>query len=205
MAALFGAEIIDSPGALGSNGAIALAKHLVSKDSRFVMPYQYGNPANPRAHEETTGPEILADCPEIDAFVAGLGTGGTLMGVGRYLRELKPEVKIYAAEPLPGENVQGLRSLDEGFVPEIFDPSVLDGKSSSRTETRSPPCASWSFARGSLAGRHAAPCSSPRHGSQSRWTPARSSRCCPTAAGSTCRSARSAVSWARWTMISKAA
>ena len=86
MAALFGAEVIDSPGHLGSNGAIALAKHLVAKDPRFVMPYQYGNEANPRAHEETTGPEILADCPEIDVFVAGLGTSGTLMGVGRYLR-----------------------------------------------------------------------------------------------------------------------
>lgn len=128
MAALFGAEVIDSPGHLGSNGAIALAKHLVSKDERFVMPYQYGNPANPRAHEETTGPEILADCPEIDVFVAGLGTSGTLMGVGRYLRRAKPGVRIYAAEPLPGEGVQGLRSLDEGFVPEIFDPSLLDGK-----------------------------------------------------------------------------
>ena len=128
MAALYGAEIIDSPGRLGSNGAIALAKHLVAKDPRFVMPYQYGNPANPRAHYETTGPEILADCPEIDVFVAGLGTGGTLMGVSRYLREHNPGVRVYAAEPLPGENVQGLRSLDEGFVPEIFDPTLLDGK-----------------------------------------------------------------------------
>jgi cysteine synthase B len=128
MAALYGAEIIDSPGSRGSNGAIALAKHLVSKDSRFVMPYQYGNPANPQAHYETTGPEILADCPDVDAFVAGLGTGGTLMGVGRYLRERKPDVRVYAAEPQPGELVQGLRSLDEGFVPEIFDPSLLDGK-----------------------------------------------------------------------------
>jgi cysteine synthase len=126
--ALFGAEVIDSPGARGSNGAIELAKYLVEKDERFVMPYQYGNPANPLAHYETTGPEILADCPEIDAFVAGLGTGGTLMGVGRRLREHDPEIRIYAAEPLPGENVQGLRSLDEGFVPEIFDPSQLDGK-----------------------------------------------------------------------------
>jgi len=128
MAALYGAEIIDSPGAQGSNGAIALAKHLAGKDPRFVMPYQYGNPANPLAHYETTGPEILADCPEIDVFVAGLGTGGTLMGVARYLHEHKPGVRVYAAEPLPGENVQGLRSLDEGFVPEIFDPSLLDGK-----------------------------------------------------------------------------
>src|SRR6476469_3008888 len=128
MAALFGAEVIDSPGALGSNGAIALAKHLVEKDERFVMPYQYGNPANPQAHYETTGPEILADCPEIDVFVAGLGTGGTLMGVSRYLREEKPGVRIVAAEPLPGEQVQGLRSLDEGFIPEILDRSLLDAK-----------------------------------------------------------------------------
>jgi len=128
MAALFGAEVIDSPGSLGSNGAIALAKHLVEKDERFVMPYQYGNEANPRAHEETTGPEILADCPEIDVFVAGLGTSGTLMGVGRYLRRAKPGVRIVAAEPLPGESVQGLRSLDEGFIPEILDPALLDAK-----------------------------------------------------------------------------
>jgi cysteine synthase len=128
MAALFGAEVIDSPGAQGSNGAIALAKHLVSKDGRFVMPYQYGNEANPQAHYETTGPEILADCPEIDVFVAGMGTGGTLMGVSRYLREHKPGVRVVAAEPMPGEHVQGLRSLDEGFVPEIFDPSLIDSK-----------------------------------------------------------------------------
>jgi [CysO sulfur-carrier protein]-thiocarboxylate-dependent cysteine synthase len=128
MAALFGAEVIDSPGALGSNGAIELAKHLVAKDERFVMPYQYGNPANPLAHYETTGPEILADCPEIDVFVAGLGTGGTLMGVSRYLAEHKPGVRIVAVEPLPGEKVQGLRSLDEGFIPEILDPTAIDAK-----------------------------------------------------------------------------
>ncbi|CAN5474574.1 hypothetical protein BH20CHL6_BH20CHL6_01240 [soil metagenome] len=125
---LFGAEIIDSPGARGSNGAIELAKYLCAKDPRFVMPYQYGNPANTRAHEETTAEEIIADCPEVDAFVAGLGTGGTLMGVGRRLRAHNPSVRIYAAEPMPGENVQGLRSLDEGFIPEIFDAAVLDGK-----------------------------------------------------------------------------
>jgi cysteine synthase B len=125
---LFGAEIIDSPGALGSNGAVELAKRLVAQDPRFVMAYQYGNPANPRAHYETTAVEILADCPEVDVFVAGLGTGGTLTGVGRRLREANPEVRIYAAEPMPGENVQGLRSLEEGFVPEVFDPSILDGK-----------------------------------------------------------------------------
>jgi cysteine synthase B len=128
MAALYGAEIIDSPGRLGSNGAIALAKELAGRDPRFVMPYQYGNPANPRAHEETTGPEILADCPEVDAVVAGLGTGGTLMGVARFFRREKPGVRMVAAEPLPGEDVQGLRSLDEGFVPEILDPTLLDAK-----------------------------------------------------------------------------
>jgi cysteine synthase B len=126
--ALFGAEVIDSPGHLGSNGAVALAKHLVERDDRFVMPYQYGNPENPRAHEETTAEEIITDCPEVDAFVAGLGTGGTLMGVGRRLRRHNPSVRIVAAEPMPGERVQGLRSLDEGFIPEIFDPSVLDRK-----------------------------------------------------------------------------
>jgi [CysO sulfur-carrier protein]-thiocarboxylate-dependent cysteine synthase len=128
LATLFGAEIIESPGELGSNGAIAMAKELVAGDPRFVMPYQYGNDANPRAHEETTGPEILADCPEIDVFVAGLGTSGTLMGVSRFLRRAKPGVRVVAAEPLPGEGVQGLRSLDEGFVPEILDPSLLDAK-----------------------------------------------------------------------------
>jgi cysteine synthase B len=128
MAALFGAEVIDSPGHQGSNGAIALAKVLVERDERFVMPYQYGNPANPRAHETTTGPEVLADCPEIDAFVAGLGTGGTLMGVARFLRRAKPGVRVVAAEPLPGELVQGLRSLDDGFIPEVLDPSLLDAR-----------------------------------------------------------------------------
>jgi [CysO sulfur-carrier protein]-thiocarboxylate-dependent cysteine synthase len=128
MAELFGATVISSPAERGSNGAVELARRLEREDARYVMPDQYANPANPQAHFETTGPEILADCPEIDAFVAGLGTGGTLMGVGRYLRERRPSVRIYAAEPMPGENVQGLRSLDEGFVPEIFDPSAIHGK-----------------------------------------------------------------------------
>ncbi len=126
--ALFGAEIIDSPGEKGSNGAVELAKYLVSRDERFVMPYQYGNPANPLAHYEGTAEEIIADCPEVDVFVAGLGTGGTLTGVGRRLHEHNPAARIVAAEPMPGENVQGLRSLDEGFVPEVFDPSILDAK-----------------------------------------------------------------------------
>ena len=126
--ALHGAEVIDSPGALGSNGAIALARDLVARDPRFVMADQYANPANPRVHEETTGPEILDAVPELDVFVAGLGTGGTLTGVGRFLHRAKPGVRIIAAEPLPGEAVQGLRSLDDGFVPEIFDPSILDDR-----------------------------------------------------------------------------
>ena len=126
--ALHGAEVIDSPGSLGSNGAIALARQLVERDPRFVMADQYANPANPRVHEETTGPEILDAVPELDVFVAGLGTGGTLTGVGRFLRREKPGVRIVAAEPLPGEAVQGLRSLDDGFVPEIFDPEVLDDR-----------------------------------------------------------------------------
>ena len=126
--ALHGAEVIDSPGALGSNGAIALARDLVARDPRFVMADQYANPANPRVHEETTGPEILDAVPELDVFVAGLGTGGTLTGVGRFLRRAKPGVRVVAAEPLPGEAVQGLRSLDDGFVPEVFDPNVLDDR-----------------------------------------------------------------------------
>ena len=126
--ALHGAEVIDSPGSLGSNGAIALARSLVERDPRFVMADQYANPANHRVHEETTGPEILDAVPELDVFVAGLGTGGTLTGVGRFLRREKPGVRIVAAEPLPGEAVQGLRSLDDGFVPEIFDPTVLDDR-----------------------------------------------------------------------------
>ena len=126
--AIYGADIIESPAELGSNGAVTLARKLVGEDARYVMPDQYANPMNPQAHYETTGPEVLADCPELDIFVAGLGTGGTLMGVGRRLREKKPDVKIYGAEPMPGELVQGLRSLDEGYVPEIFDPTMLDGK-----------------------------------------------------------------------------
>jgi [CysO sulfur-carrier protein]-thiocarboxylate-dependent cysteine synthase len=128
LVALHGAEVIDSPGAEGSNGAIAMARDIVARDPRFVMADQYANEANPRVHEETTGPEVLEAVPELDVFVAGLGTGGTLTGVGRFLRRAKPGVRIVAAEPLPGEAVQGLRSLEDGFVPEIFDPSLLDDR-----------------------------------------------------------------------------
>jgi cysteine synthase len=128
MLEIFGAEVIPSPGEEGSNGAIRQAEKLAVEDSSLVMLFQYGNPANPDAHYATTGPEILRDCPELDVFVAGLGTSGTLMGVGRYLKEQKPDVRVVAVEPPAGELVQGLRSLDDGFVPPIFDPAVLDRK-----------------------------------------------------------------------------
>ncbi len=125
---LFGAEIVFSPGAEGSNGAIRLAQELADANASLFMPYQYGNEANPRVHFETTGPEILNQVPDVDVFVAGLGTGGTLTGVGQYLKRERPEVRIVAAEPLPGEQVQGLRSLEDGFVPPVLDESVLDDK-----------------------------------------------------------------------------
>ena len=125
---LHGAEIVPSPGEEGSNGAIRLAHELAAADPSLFMPYQYGNEANPRAHEEGTGPEILAAVPDVDLFVAGLGTGGTLTGVGRFLKRERPTVRVIAAEPLPGEQVQGLRSLEEGFVPPVLDASVLDDR-----------------------------------------------------------------------------
>ena len=116
----FGAEIIDSPGAEGSNGAVRLAQSLSEENPEWVFLYQYANPANPLAHYTTTGPEILADVPEITHFVAGLGTSGTLMGVGRFLKERRPDVQIWAVEPPSGEVVDGLRSLEDGYVPPIF-------------------------------------------------------------------------------------
>jgi cysteine synthase B len=125
---LYGAEIVPSPGAAGSNGAIRLAQELAAADPSLFMPYQYGNPGNPLAHEEGTGPEILAAVPDVDVFVAGLGTGGTLTGVGRFLKRVRPSARVIAAEPLPGEEVQGLRSLEEGFVPPVLDASVLDDR-----------------------------------------------------------------------------
>jgi len=125
---IFGAEIVLSPGEEGSNGAIRLSEKLGADDPSLVRLFQYGNPANPLAHYEGTGPEIWRDCPEVDVFVAGLGTSGTLMGVGRYLKEQNPAVQIVAVEPPAGELVQGLRSLDDGFVPPIFDPEILDRK-----------------------------------------------------------------------------
>jgi len=127
---MYGAEIVYSPGNLGSNGAVELALKMASEDSSYYMPYQYGNEANPRAHYNGTAVEILDELDnDVTAFVAGLGTGGTLMGVGRRLREeLGDAVKIVAAEPMQGEPVQGLRSLDDGFIPPIIDLSLLDRK-----------------------------------------------------------------------------
>src|ERR671923_1369732 len=124
---VFGAEIVYSPGAEGPNGAIRVADELAATGDYFHA-FQYGNPANPRAHYETTGPEILADLPDVDVFVAGLGTGGTLMGVGRRLKEHNPRVQIVAAEPHPEDAVSGLRSLDHGFIPPILDLEMLDRK-----------------------------------------------------------------------------
>jgi [CysO sulfur-carrier protein]-thiocarboxylate-dependent cysteine synthase len=128
MLELYGAKIIFSDGTQGSNGAVRLAKELVQQDQRYVMLYQYGNQANPRAHYEGTAPEIIRDLPDLDVFVAGLGTGGTLTGTARRLKEYNPAIKIVAAEPQQGEGVQGLRSLEDGFVPPILDQSLLDAK-----------------------------------------------------------------------------
>jgi cysteine synthase B len=125
---LYGADIVQSPGAEGSNGAVRLAQELAAKEPRYFMPFQYGNAANPRAHYEGTGTEIVEALDRVDALVAGLGTGGTLMGAGDRLREAFPDVVVAAAEPLPGDPVMGLRSLEDGYVPPILDVSKLDRK-----------------------------------------------------------------------------
>jgi cysteine synthase B len=129
---VFGAEIIDSPGEEGSNGAVRRAQALADEHPEWAFLFQYANEANPRAHYETTGPEIWADCPEITHFVAGLGTSGTLMGVGRFLKEQNPDIKVLAVEPPLGEKVEGLRNLEEGYIPEVYEKwdgaDLLDGK-----------------------------------------------------------------------------
>ena len=124
----WGATIVPSSAVGGSNEAVRVAKEIAAANPEWVMLYQYGNEANARAHYETTGPELLADLPTITHFVAGLGTTGTLMGAGRFLREARPEIRIIAAEPRYGELVYGLRNLSEGFVPELYDESVLTGR-----------------------------------------------------------------------------
>jgi [CysO sulfur-carrier protein]-thiocarboxylate-dependent cysteine synthase len=125
---LYGAEIVDSPPEEGSNGAVRLALELAERDPSLFMPFQYANEANPRAHYEGTGAEIAAALDRADVFVAGLGTGGTLMGAGARLRESFPDLTVAAAEPLPGDAVMGLRSLEDGYVPPILDVSKLDRK-----------------------------------------------------------------------------
>jgi [CysO sulfur-carrier protein]-thiocarboxylate-dependent cysteine synthase len=125
---LYGAEIVTSPGAEGSNGAVRLALELAEREPRYFLPFQYGNEANPRAHYDGTGAEIAEELDRVDVLVAGLGTGGTLMGAGRRLRESFPDVVVAAAEPLPGDAVMGLRSLEDGYVPPILDVSQLDRK-----------------------------------------------------------------------------
>ena len=128
MLRLYGAEIVLSPGAEGSNGAVRLALELAERDPKYFMPFQYANPANPRAHYEGTGAEIADALDRVDVLVAGLGTGGTLMGAGERLRETFPDIVIAAAEPLPGDSVMGLRSLADGYVPPILDVTKLDRK-----------------------------------------------------------------------------
>jgi cysteine synthase B len=125
---LYGATIVESPADQGSNGAVRLALELAERDARYYMPFQYANPANPRAHYDGTGAEIVESLDRVDVLVAGLGTGGTLMGTGARLREAFPDVVVAAAEPLPGDPVMGLRSLEEGYVPPILDVSKLDRK-----------------------------------------------------------------------------
>ncbi|RLT31003.1 MAG: pyridoxal-phosphate dependent enzyme, partial [Candidatus Limnocylindrus sp.] len=120
-----GATIIDSPADQGSNGAVLLARAMAKGDTKYVMPDQYSNQANPKVHEVTTAPEILTDLPEVDVVVAGLGTGGTATGLARYFVREKPSVKIWAAEPMPGEKVTGLRSLEDGFTPEVMETELL--------------------------------------------------------------------------------
>ena len=192
--AMWGAEIISSPAAGGSNTAVRVAKELAAEHPDWVMLYQYGNPDNAGAHYATTGPEILADLPSITHFVAGLGTTGTLMGVGRFLREHKPDIKIVAAEPRYDDLVYGLRNLDEGFVPELYDASVLTtrfsvGSADAVTRTRELLQQEGIFAGVSTgAALHAAIGVGNKavKAGESRPTSSSSSR---TAAGSTCRRA----------------
>lgn len=125
---LFGASIVESPAEEGSNGAVRLARQLAREDPDVVMPFQYGNAANPRAHHDTTAAEILSDLPTVTAFVAGLGTGGTVTGVGHRLKSTNPAIKVFAAEPEYADLVYGLRNLDEGYVPEVLDADVLDSR-----------------------------------------------------------------------------
>ena len=149
---LYGATIVESPGAEGSNGAVRLALELAEREPRYFMPFQYANEANPRAHYEGTGAEIADALDRVDVLVAGLGTGGTLMGAGARLRESFPDVVVAAAEPLPGDPVMGLRSLDDGYVPPILDVAKLDRKLLVSNEEAVAACTRCSNAKGIFAG-----------------------------------------------------
>ena len=197
---LYGAKIIYSPAEGGSNTAVAHAKELARQNPSWVMLYQYGNPANAAAHYEGTGPELLADLPEITHFVAGLGTTGTLMGTGRYLREQVPDVQIVAAEPRYGEGVYALRNIDEGFIPELYDPDVLTTRYSVGVVRRDQAHPRAGPGRGHLRGHlHGRRSCTPRWA----WRPRRSRRASaptsrswsPTPVGSICRPARTPVAW----------
>ena len=185
---LYGAALEFTPGELGSNGAIRRAQELVAEHpERFFMPYQYGNAGNPGAHYATTAPEILRDLPSITHFVAGLGTGGTLTGTGRRLKEDKPGVQVIAAEPHPGDGVQGLRSLDEGFIPPVLDASVLDRKILVTSDDALVMTRRLAQQEGVFAGISSGPSCMRRCGwpiASSRRTPT-SCACSPTRAGNT--------------------
>ena len=199
---MYGARIISSPAAGGSNEAVAVAKQLAAENPDWVMLYQYGNPANARAHYEGTGPEILRDLPTITHFVAGLGTTGTLMGAGRYLREKVPDIAIIAAEPRYGELVYGLRNIDEGFVPELYDDSRADLAVLGAVLRRAAP-----HPRADVEPRASSPASRPAPSCTPRWPrPTGPTRpgCAPTsrswsatAAGSTCPPARTTARCSR--------
>ena len=199
---MYGAQVISSPAAGGSNEAVRVAKRLAAEHPDWVMLYQYGNEANARAHYQTTGPELLADLPAITHFVAGLGTTGTLMGVGRYLRERVPGVAIVAAEPRYGELVYGLRNVDEGFVPELYDESVLTTRFSVSSADALRRTRELLDDRGHLR-RHLDRCRPAR--ARWRWRPRRRPRASgptsrsssPTAAGSTCPPAPTPAPWKR--------
>ncbi len=184
---LYGAAIVESPGSEGSNGAVRVALELAEREPRFFMPFQYANEANPRAHHEGTGAEIAEALDRVDVLVAGLGTGGTLMGAGERLRESFPDVVVAAAEPLPGDPVMGLRSLEDGYVPPILDVDGSTGSCSSRTRTRSRAYARCSSGRASSPASPPAPSSTSRAASRASSSPkARSSSASsPTPAGST--------------------
>ena len=190
MLEVFGAEIILTPGEEGSNGAVRRAQAMAAEHPEWCFLYQYGNEANPTAHYEGTGPEILRDCPEITHFVAGLGTSGTLMGVGRYLKEHKPDVKVIAIEPPLGERVEGLRNLDDGYIPPVFDSgtaaSCSTASASSARASRSSGPVGWSASAAcSPASRRAVRRWPARPRWRARSTRARSCSSSATAAGST--------------------